>query len=50
MCLTQRPSDNWQDVIDHINISLVHDRYKKLGKISENLLLSKGLAYINLTL
>ena len=40
MCLTQLPSDNWPGVRDHSDISLVHDRYKKLGKISENLLLS----------
>ena len=43
MCLTQWPSDNWPGALGHLDISLVGGRYKKIGKISENLLLSKGL-------
>ena len=35
---------------EKFDISLVDDRYKKLGKMRENLLLSRGLAYINLPL
>ena len=45
--LIQWPSDNWLGALDHLDISLVDDRYKKHGKIRENLLLSQGLAYIN---
>ena len=42
MFLTQWPSDNWPGDLGHLDISLVDDRYKKLGKTSENLLLLMG--------
>ena len=48
MCLTQCPSNNWPGALDHLDIHLVDDGCKNLGKISEYLLLSQGLAYINL--
>ena len=40
MYLTQRRPDIWPGDLGHLDISLVGDRYKKLGKISETLLLS----------
>ena len=42
--------DSWPSILDHLVISLVDNRYKKFGKISENLLLIFGLAYMNLPL
>ena len=47
---TQRPPDDWPDVLDHLAIGLVANRYTKLGKTSENLLLSQGLSYIKIPL
>ena len=44
MCLTQWPPDIWPGALGHLDISLVDDRYKKLGKISEILLLSYNIA------
>jgi hypothetical protein len=42
--------DDWPDSLDHLAIGLVANKYTKLGKTSENLLLSQGLSYINLPL
>ena len=36
--------------LDHLVLSLVNDRYKKIGKLSENLLLIFGLAHLPLPL
>ena len=41
---TQKPLDDWQDALDHLAIGLVANRYTKLGKTNENLLLSQGLS------
>ena len=41
---------NWPGTLDHLAISLVDYKHKKLGKISENFLLILGLANINLPL
>ena len=43
---TQTPPDDWLDALDHLTIGLVANRYTKLGKTIENLLLSQGLSYI----
>ena len=43
MFSTQRPPDDWPNAIDHLVIGLVANKYKKLGKTSENLLLSRGV-------
>ena len=42
------PHDSWPGTLDHLAISLMNNRYKKIGKISENLLLIFGLAYLPL--
>ena len=47
---TQTPPDDWLDALDHLTIGLVANKYTKLGKTSENLLLSEGLSYINIPL
>ena len=47
---TQRPPDDWPDALDHLAIGLVANKYTKLGKTSENLLLSQGLSYIKIPL
>ena len=47
---TQRLPDDWPDVLDHLAIGLVANKYTKLGKTSENLLLSQGLSYIKILL
>ena len=46
----QRPLDDWPDVLDHLHIVLVANKNTKLGKTSENLLLSHGLSYIEIPL
>ena len=46
----QRPSDDWLDALDDLGIGLVDNKYTKLGKTSENLLLSQGLSYIKIPL
>jgi hypothetical protein len=47
---TQTAPDDWPDALDHLTIGLVANRYTKLGKISENLILSLGLSYIKIPL
>jgi hypothetical protein len=47
---TQRPLDDWLDALDYLAIGLVANKYTKLGKRSENLLLSQGLSYIKIPL
>ena len=47
---TQRPPDDWPDALDHLAIGLVANKYTKLGKTRENLLLSLGLSYIKIPL
>ena len=47
---TQTPPDDWPDALDHLVIGLVANEYSKLGKTSENLLLSQGLFYIKIPL
>ena len=47
---TQRPPDDWPDALDHLAIGLVANKHTKLGKTSENLLLSHGLSYIKIPL
>jgi hypothetical protein len=37
---TQRPPDDWPDALDHLAIGLVANKYTKLGKTSETLLLT----------
>ena len=47
---TQTPSDDWPDVVDRLTIGLVYNKYTKLGKIVEKLLLILGVdLYKNLT-
>ena len=48
--LTQRPPDDWPDALDHLAIGLVANKYTKLAKISEILLLSLGLSYMKIQL
>ena len=43
---TQTPADDWPDALDRLTIGLVANRYTKLGKTSENLILGQGLSYI----
>ena len=43
--LTQRPPDDWAEALDHLVIGFVANKYTKLGKTSEILLLSLGLSY-----
>ena len=47
---TQRPPDDWPDALDHLTIGLVANKYTKLGKTSETLLLSLGLSYMKIPL
>ena len=47
---TQRPPNDWPDALDHLDIGLVANKHTKLGKNSENLLLSHGLSYIKIPL
>ena len=47
---TQTPPDDWPDALDHLTIGLVANKYTKLGKTSENLILSQGLSYIKIPL
>ena len=47
---TQTPPDDWPDALDHLTIGLVANKYTKLGKTSENLILSLGLSYIKIPL
>ena len=46
----QTPPDDWPDALDHLTIGLVANKYTKLGKTSENLILSQGLSYIKIPL
>jgi hypothetical protein len=48
--LTQRPPDDWPDALDHLAIGLVVNKYTKLGKTSEILLVSLGLSYMKIPL
>jgi hypothetical protein len=41
---TQTPLDDWPDALDHLGLDA--DRCTKLGKTSENLILSQGLFYV----
>ena len=50
MFSTQRPPDDWPDAIDHLAIGLVANKHTKLGKTSENLLLSHGFSNIKIPL
>ena len=43
---TQTPPDDWPDALDRLTIGLIAKKYTKLGKTSENLILSQGLSYI----
>ena len=48
-----QPTDlpkKWPDAIDHITIGLVDNKYTKLGKIGEKVLLILGLSYIKIPL
>ncbi len=47
---TQRPPDDWPDALDHLAIGLVANKYTKLGKTSEILLLSLWLTYMKIPL
>ena len=48
---TQTPPDDWLDALDRLTIiGLVANKYTKLGKPSENLILSHGLSYIKIPL
>ena len=47
---TQTPPDDWPDALDHLVISLVANKYTKLGKTNEDLLLSPGLSYVKISL
>ena len=47
---THRPPDDCPDALDHVAIGLVANKYTKLVKTSENLLLSQGLSYIKIPL
>ena len=47
---TQTPSDDQPDAIDHLTIGLVANKCTKLGKTSENLILSLGLFNIKIPL
>ena len=40
---TQTPPDDWPDALDHLAVGLVANKYTKLAKTSENLLLSQGV-------
>ena len=40
LLLTQRPTDDWQDALDHLAIGLVANKCTELAKISEILLLT----------
>ena len=46
----QRPPDDWLNALDHLAIGLVANKYTKLGKTSETLLLSHGLSYMKIPL
>ena len=48
--LTQRPPDEWPDVLYHSAIGLVAKKCAKLAKISEILFLSLGLSYMKIPL
>ena len=47
---TRTPPDDWPDAIDHLTIGLVANECTKLGKTSENLILSLGLSYMKIPL
>ena len=47
---TQIPPDDWPDALDHLAIGLVANKYTKLGKTSETLLLSLGLSHMKIPL
>ena len=47
---TQTPPDDWPDALDYLTIGLVANKYTKVGKTSENLILSLGLSYIKVPL
>ena len=42
------PPDDWPDALDCLTIGLVANKYTKLGKTSETLLLSQGLSYMKI--
>ena len=46
----QTAPDDLPDALDHITIGLVANKYTKLGKTSENFILSQGLSYIKIPL
>ena len=50
LCSTHWPPKNWPGALDHLAIGLVDNKYTKLGKIGEKVLLILGLAHINLPL
>ena len=43
---TQRPPDDRPDALDHLAIGLVANKYTKLWKTSEKLLLRQELSYV----
>ena len=50
LCSTHWTLVNWSGALDHLAIGLVDNKYTKLGKIGEKVLLILGLAHINLPL
>ena len=50
MFSTQTPPDDWPDALDCLTKGLVANKYTKVGKTSENLILSLGLSYIKIPL
>jgi hypothetical protein len=47
---TQRTSVDWPDALDHLAIGLVANKYTKVGKTRDTLLLSLGLSYMKIPL
>ena len=50
LCSTHWPPKNWPGALDHLAIGLVDNKYTKLRKICEKVLLILGLAHVNLPL
>ena len=48
--LSHTPPDDWPDAIDHLIIGWFANKCTKLGKPSENLILSLRLSYIKIPL
>ena len=45
-----RHPDDWPDALEHLTIGLVANKYTKLGKTRENLLLSQGFVLYKIPL